>query len=72
MVFCNAVVIGAGIFQFTQVHVSVFDLTAFVYIYLAFTCSVTVVELFTLLRYEVIALNFNLNFARHFVYPSSK
>ena len=39
MVFCDAVVIGSGIFQFTRAQVYVFVLTAFVYQYvkLAFT-----------------------------------
>ena len=53
---CNAVVIGAGIFSFTQSQANVFDFTAIVYIYFAFTSLVIVVELCTLLRYEVIEL----------------
>ena len=56
LVLCNAVVIGAGIFSFTQSQANVFDFTAFVYIYFAFTSLVIVVELCTLLRYEVIVL----------------
>ena len=56
--FCNAVTIGSGIFQFTQAQVNVFVLTAFEYSYLAFTCLVIVVELCTLLCYEVIVLKF--------------
>ena len=51
---CNAVVIGAGIFPFTQAQANVSDFTAFVYIYLAFTSLVIVVELCALLCYEVI------------------
>ena len=58
MVFCNAVVIGSGIFQFTQAQVNVFVLTAFEYSYLAFTSLVIVVELCTLHCYEVIVLKF--------------
>ena len=56
--FCNVVVIDAGIFPFTQaqVYVQVFDLAAFVYIYFTFTSLEVVVELCTLLRYEVIVL----------------
>ena len=54
----NAVAIGSGIFQFTQVQVNVFVLTAFEYSYFAFTSLVIVVELCTLLCYEVIALKF--------------
>ena len=52
------VVVDAGIFPFTQaqVYVQVFDLAAFVYIYFTFTSLEVVVELCTLLRYEVIAL----------------
>ena len=57
IVFCNAIVIDAGIslFPFTQaeVYVKVFDLAAFVYMY--FTLVIAV-ELCTLLRYEVIVL----------------
>ena len=50
--------IDAGIFPFTQaeVYVKVFDLVASVYIYFTFTSLVIVVELCTLLRYEVIVL----------------
>ena len=56
---CNAVVIGAGIFPFTQAQGNVFDFTAFsVYIYFAFTSLVIVVELCTLLRYEAIVLKY--------------
>ena len=56
--FCNAVAIGSGIFQFTQAQVNVFVLTAFEYSYLAFTSLVIVVELCTLLCYDVIVLKF--------------
>ena len=44
LVFCNAVVIGSGILQFTQAQVYVFVLAAFVYeyVHLAFTSSVIV------------------------------
>ena len=55
---CNAVVVGDGIFPFTQAQANVFDFTAFVYIYFAFTSLVIVVELCTLLRYEVIVLKY--------------
>ena len=58
LVLCNAVVIGAGIFSFTQSQANVFDFTAFVYIYFAFTSLVIVVELCTLPRYEVIVLKY--------------
>ena len=51
--------IGAGIFSFTQSQANVFDFTAFVYIYFAFTSLVIVVELCTLLRYEEIVLKYN-------------
>ena len=54
----NAVVIGAGIFSFTQSQANVLTLTALVYIYFAFTSLVIVVELCTLLRYEVIVLKY--------------
>ena len=54
----NAVAIGSGIFQFTQAQVNVFVLTAFEYSYLAFTTLVIVVELCTLLYYDVIVLKF--------------
>ena len=54
--FFNAVVIGAGIFHFTQARVFVFDLTASGYIYFAFTTLAAVAELCTLLRDEVIVL----------------
>ena len=54
--------IGAGIFSFAQSQANVFDFTAFVYIYFAFTSLVTglvfVVELCTLLRYEVFVLKY--------------
>ena len=56
--FCNAVAIGSGIFQFTQAQVNVFVLMAFEYSYLAFASLVIVVELCTLLCYEVIVLKF--------------
>ena len=56
--FCNAVVIGAGIFPFTQSQANVFDFTAIVYIYFTFTGLVIVVELCALLRYEVIVLKY--------------
>ena len=49
---------GSGIFQFTQAQVNVFVLTAFEYSYLALTSLVIVVELCTLLCYEVIVLKF--------------
>ena len=54
----HAVVIGAGLFQFwlTLECTDVFDLTALVYIYFAFTSLAIVVELCTLRRYEVIVL----------------
>ena len=58
MVLCNAVLIGAGIFSFTQCQANVFYFTAFVYIYFAFTSLVIVVEFCTLLRYEVIVLKY--------------
>ena len=58
MVLCNAVVIGTGIFSFTQSQATVFDFTAFVYIYFAFTSLVIVVDLCTLLRYEVFVLKY--------------
>ena len=58
LVLCNSVVIGAGIFSFTQSQANVFDFTAIVYIYFAFTSLVIVVELCTLLRYEVIELKY--------------
>ena len=58
LVLCNAVVIGAAIFSFTQSQANVFDFTAIVYIYFAFTSLVIVVELCTLLRYEVIELKY--------------
>ena len=50
--------IDAGTFPFTQaqVYVQVFDPVAFVNIYFAFASLVIVVELCSLLRYEVIAL----------------
>ena len=49
-----------AIFQFIQAGVYVFVLTAFAYwyVYLAFTSLVIVVELCTLLCYEVIVLKF--------------
>ena len=50
LVLSNTVVIGAGIFSFIQSQANVFDFTAFVYIYFAFTSLVIVVELCTLLR----------------------
>ena len=50
--------IGAGIFSFAQFQANVFDFTAFVYIYFAFTSLVIVVELCTLLRYEVFVLKY--------------
>ena len=53
-----AVVIGADIFSFTQSQANVFDFTAFVYIYFAFTSLVIVAELCTLLHYEVIVLTY--------------
>ena len=46
--------ISTGIFSFTQSQANVFDFTAFVYIYFAFTSLVIVVDLCTLLHYEVI------------------
>ena len=52
------VAIGSGIFQFTQAQVNVFVLTTIEYRYLAFTCSVIVVEHCTFLCYEVIVLKF--------------
>ena len=58
MIFCSAVVIASGIFQFIQAQVNVFVLMAFVYIYLAFTSLVSAVDLCALLCYEVIALKF--------------
>ena len=58
MVFCNAVEIGSGKFQFTVAQVNVFVLTAFEYSYLPFASLVIVVELCTLLCYEVIVLKF--------------
>ena len=58
LVFCNTVTIGSGIFQFTHAQVNVFVLKAFEYSYLAFTSLVVVVELCTLLCYEVIVLKF--------------
>ena len=48
--------ISSGKFQFTPAQVNVFVLTAFEYSYLAFTSLVIVVELCTLLCYEVIVL----------------
>ena len=77
LVFCNAVVISSGIFQFTQAQVFVFVLTAFVYkyVYLAFTSFVIVSEFCTLLCYDVIqkkSFNLRLIFVRHIVRPSSK
>ena len=47
--------IDAGVFPFTQaqVYVQVFDLAAFVYIYFTVTSLEVVVELCTLLPYEV-------------------
>ena len=47
--------IGAGLFQFwlKLKYTDVFDLTAFVYVYFDFTSLVIVVELCTVLRYEV-------------------
>ena len=56
LVFCNAVAIGPGIFQFTQAQVNVFVLTAFEYSYLAFSSLDIVVGLCTLLCYEVIVI----------------
>ena len=58
LVFCNVVVIDAGIFPITQAqaYVQVFDLAAFVYMYFTFTSLEVVVELCTLHRYEVIVL----------------
>ena len=56
--------IGAGIFSFAQSQAYVFDFTAFVYICFAFTSLVIitklviVVELCTLLRYEVFVLKY--------------
>ena len=50
--------IEAGIFSFAQSQANVFDFTAFVYIYFAFTSLVIVVELCTLLRYEVFVLKY--------------
>ena len=50
--------IGAGIFSFAQSQANVFDFTAFVYIYFAFTSLVIVVELCALLRYEVFVLKY--------------
>ena len=44
--------------QFTQAQVNIFVLTASEYSYLAFTSLVIVVELCTLLFYEVIVLKF--------------
>ena len=58
LVFCNAVAIGSGEFQFTLAQVNVFVLTAFEYSYLVFTTLVIVVELCSLLCYEVIVLRF--------------
>ena len=52
-----------GIFPFTQAQANVFDFTAsIVYIYFAFTSLVTVVELCTLLHYEVIVLIYGFKF----------
>ena len=48
----------AGTFQFSQAQVFVFVLTAFVYVYSAFTSLVIFVELCTFLCYDVIALKF--------------
>ena len=48
----------AGKFQLTLAQVNVFVLTAFEYSYLVFTSFVLVVELCTLLCYEVIVLKF--------------
>ena len=71
--------IDAGIFPFTQaqVYVQAFGLGAFVYIYFTFASLEVVVELCTLLRYEVIVwkcegkeFRFRLIFVRHFVCPS--
>ena len=73
--FCNAVAIGSGIFQFTQAQVYVFAFTGFVYqyVHLAFTNLVIVFELCTLLCYEVVSIkSFNLRLIRYFVCPSSK
>ena len=50
--------IGDGIFPFTPAQANVFDFKAIVYIYFAFTSLVIVVELCTLLRYEVIVLKY--------------
>ena len=49
-------------FQFTQAQINVFVLTAYEYSYLAFTSLVFVVELCTLLCYEVIVLNLDKEF----------
>ena len=58
LVLCNAVVIRAGILPFTQAQANVFDFTAFVYIYFAFTSLLIVVKLCTLLRCEEIVLKY--------------
>ena len=58
MVLCNAVMITSGIFQLSQAQVLVFVLAAFAYICLACSSLVIVVELCTLLCYEVIVLQF--------------
>ena len=49
---------GSSKFQFTLAQVNVFVLTAFEYSYLVFTTLVIVVELCSLLCYEVIVLKF--------------
>ena len=53
-------------FQFTQAQINVFVLTAFEYIYLAFTSLVIVVELCTLLCYQVIVLKLDKEFQSSF------
>ena len=57
-VLCDAVVIGAGIFSFTQSQANVFDFMAYVYIHFAFTSLVIAVDLCTLPRYEVFVLKY--------------
>ena len=64
LVFCNAVVIGSGIFQLTQGHVYSFVLTAF-------TSLVILVELCTSLCCKEFQSSSS-SLVRHFVCPSSK
>ena len=66
MVFCTTVVIGSGIFQFTPAQVYVFVLPAFVYMYLAFITLEIIVELCTLLCYEVICIDIDKEFQSSF------